>query len=382
MVPESSTGLSGEEFLLEEFDIDFEFDAPRFYDFSRPELDSETQEIEIWFESAGNYPPSPFSPKYNWKFEPLEKITSTSSESKPVEISKPVTESLDTGLNRKDKYNGFIYYNQTVKDVSKTKPKSKTRQSSSTLTRPTASLLARQNKPLDIYSVQLLTRCQRSLGRFSDNNLSPILVSKMQSQDTKRQKLEAKVFKPNRRSKLTVPKEPNLRTAERSERHRSKFNSGTEQNAKSRISSSKRNTTNKNINLEPSSTPLPKSNTTRSQDLQAFRLRTSLRAKERSSNAKIGAIQENDATNSRTLKPIDSSKDRVVKGNHSRKINCQVYESHICPLASKSSSKEELGEASSFQYGTQTSCRTDINWSLDLCRKFDSQEVAGSLIIA
>ena len=50
--------LSGEVFSFEEFDIDFEFDAPRFYDFSRPELDSETEEIEFWIESAGNYPPS------------------------------------------------------------------------------------------------------------------------------------------------------------------------------------------------------------------------------------------------------------------------------------------------------------------------------------
>lgn len=58
MVQESATGLTGEDFSFEEFDIDFEFDAPRFYDFSRPELDSETEEIEIWFESAGNYPPS------------------------------------------------------------------------------------------------------------------------------------------------------------------------------------------------------------------------------------------------------------------------------------------------------------------------------------
>lgn len=44
--------------FVEEFDIDFEFDAPRFYDFSKPELDSETEETELWFESAGNYPPS------------------------------------------------------------------------------------------------------------------------------------------------------------------------------------------------------------------------------------------------------------------------------------------------------------------------------------
>ncbi|KAG7535166.1 TPX2 central domain [Arabidopsis thaliana x Arabidopsis arenosa] len=379
MVPESSSiSFSGDDF---EFDIDFEFDAPRFYDFSRPELGSETEEIETWFQSSGNYPPSPFSPKFNWKFEPFKQITNTISDSKPVEIIESLDTDTDTGLNRKDKFNGFIYYNQTVKDVSNTKSKSKTKPSDSTLTRPTASLLARQNKPLDIYSVQLLTRCQRSLAKFGEN-VSPILVSKLQNQDTKRQRMEAKVAHVSRRTKLTVPKEPNLRTAERSERHRSKVNSETEQNAKSSSNSSKRQTWNKNINLEPSSRSLPKSNTPLSKDLQAFRLRTSLRAKERSSNAKTDVIQENDATNSRTLKHIDSSKTRIVKENHSRKINCQVYESKTSLLDLKRSSKEELGEAIRIEYGNQSSCRTDINRSLDLCRKFDSQEVARNLITA
>ncbi|XP_020871541.1 uncharacterized protein LOC9300854 isoform X2 [Arabidopsis lyrata subsp. lyrata] len=355
MVPESSSSISfsGDDF---EFDIDFEFDAPRFYDFSRPELDSETEEIETWFQSSGNYPPSPFSPKFNWKFEPFKQITNTISDSKPVEIIESSLDT-DTGLNGKDKFNGFIYYNQTVKDVSNTKSKSKTKPSNSTLTRPTASLLARQNKPLDIYSVQLLTRCQRSLAKFGEN-VSPILVSKLQNQDTNRQKMEAKVAPVSRRTKLTVPKEPNLRTAERSERHRSKVNSETEQIA---TSSSKRHIRNKNIALEPSSTSLPKSNTPRSKDLQAFRLRTSLRAKERSSNAKTDVIQENDATNSRTLMPIDSSKTRIVKENHSRKINCQVYESKTSPLDPKRSSKGKLGEAIRIEYGNQSSCRTDIN---------------------
>ncbi|XP_019095491.1 PREDICTED: uncharacterized protein LOC104762343 [Camelina sativa] len=267
MVPESTRfSLSGEDF---EFDIDFEFDAPRFYDFSRSELYSETEEIETWFQYSGNYPPSPFSPKFNWKFEPLEQVTSIVAESKPVEVT---IESLDTAcLNRNEKFNGFIYYNQTVKDVSKKKgSKSKTKSSISTLTRPTASLLARQNKPLDIYSVQLLTRCQRSLAKFGDN-VSPNLVSKLQNQDTKKQKPEAKVAHVGRRSKLTIPREPNLRTAERSERHRSKVSSETEKkNAKS---SSKRQTRNKSINLqEPSLTSLPTTKTPRCLDLQAFRL--------------------------------------------------------------------------------------------------------------
>ncbi|WZZ44444.1 hypothetical protein YC2023_040703 [Brassica napus] len=358
--------LSGEVFSFEEFDIDFEFDAPRFYDFSRPELDSETEEIEFWFESAGNYPPSrkthakivfllqsfvlslslslsllqSFSPKCNWKLEPLKQITNIISETKPVEISKPVIES---GLNRKDQYNGFIYYNQTVKDVSKTKPKSKTKSCcSSTLTRPTASLLARQNKPLDVYSVQLLTRCQRSLAKFG-GNLSPILDSKLQNKDTKRPKLEAKVSRvnSNRRSKLTVPKEPNLRTAERSERHRSKLNSETEQNAKPRISSSKRNTTNKNIKVEPCSTPLPKSNTPRSQDL----LQSSLAARIHFPNNILTYILCR-------LKPTKSPKGRLVKGNHS---------------------SEKLGEPSSIKYGTPSSYRTDINSNTNFPGKQESK---------
>ncbi|KAF3568651.1 hypothetical protein DY000_02011493 [Brassica cretica] len=325
--------LSGEGFSLEEFDIDFEFDAPRFYDFSRPELDSETEEIEFWFESAGNYSPSPFSPKFNWKLEPLsvKQITNTSSKTKPV----------DTGLNPKDKYNGNEFF------------------------------LSWQNKPLDVYAVQLLTRCQRSLAKFGDN-LSPILVSKLQNQDAKRENLEAKrdQINSNRRSKLTVPKEPKLRTAERSERHRSKVNSEIKQNAKSRITSPKINTTNKNVvfSILVSSLPHSQKNFLH----QAFGLRTSLRA-----NAKINAIQEKEATNSRTL-----LKGRRAKGNHSGKIHCQVYESKIFPLDSKRPSKEGLGEATSIKYGTQSSCRTDINRGLDLCGKFDSQKIAGSLITA
>ncbi|KFK27956.1 hypothetical protein AALP_AA8G453000 [Arabis alpina] len=383
MVPEYSTmGLSGDEFSFEEFDIDFEFDAPKFYDFSRPELDSETTEIEMWFESSGNYPPSPFSPKF--KFEPFKEVTSTSSESKPIEISNTVVESSDTGLNQ---YNGFIYYNQKVKDVTKTKPKSKTKPISSTLTRPTASLLARQNKPLeDNYSLQLLTRCQRSLGKFVDN-LSPILVSKLQNKDTKKQKQEAKVAQvnSNRRPKLTVPKEPNLKTAERSQRHRSKVNLETEQNAKSRIDSSKRNTTNKNISQEPASTSLHKSNVPWSKVFQAFRLRTSQRAKERSSNvnAKIDAIQENDATNFKTINSTDSSKSRIFKEKHSIKINCPMYEPKSGPLdSSQISSKEELSEAISNKYGIPSPCRTDMKPFLEINRNFDTNEVAGNLLIA
>lgn len=52
-----------EEFVAEFYandkvDFDYEFDAARFYDFTRSETDSEAREAERWFESSGNYPPS------------------------------------------------------------------------------------------------------------------------------------------------------------------------------------------------------------------------------------------------------------------------------------------------------------------------------------
>lgn len=45
-------------FMDNEIDLDYEFDAARFYDFSLPESLAETRHAELWFHSAGSYPPS------------------------------------------------------------------------------------------------------------------------------------------------------------------------------------------------------------------------------------------------------------------------------------------------------------------------------------
>lgn len=47
-----------EQFVYEEIDPDYEFDASRFYDFTLPETNTEAREAERWFESAESYPPS------------------------------------------------------------------------------------------------------------------------------------------------------------------------------------------------------------------------------------------------------------------------------------------------------------------------------------
>jgi len=41
-----------------EVDFDYEFDAPRFFDFTRPESELEVRQSEAWFDSASSYPPS------------------------------------------------------------------------------------------------------------------------------------------------------------------------------------------------------------------------------------------------------------------------------------------------------------------------------------
>ena len=45
-------------FEAHEVDIEYEFDAARFFDFTREETQDEACEAEIWFESAKSYPPS------------------------------------------------------------------------------------------------------------------------------------------------------------------------------------------------------------------------------------------------------------------------------------------------------------------------------------
>ncbi|CAN6810261.1 unnamed protein product [Brassica oleracea] len=348
--------------FVEEFDIDFEFDAPRFYDFSKPELDSETEETELWFESAGNYPPSPFSLNLSCIFD-----------DKHLKIPKPVT----------DKYNGFIYYNQTAKNVPKSTQKSKTKpflRKNSTLTRPTASLLARQNKPLDIYSVQLLTRCQRSLGKLESKISPSILLSMPQTQDTKRQKLESGFLRkisrleqtpfvhkvPKKVSKVTVPKEPNLKTAQRATKLRFKASSAPEQ--VERFSS----TMNKTVSAQESSL----TSLHRSQDFHEFHPRTSLRAKERSSNAKNAPTD--DPTHSLTSKSVVPRKGRRVKESYSSKTNSQVYESKISHLESKvMQASRKFGEAMEIKHENKFP-RMENHRCFSSLKEFEAPKVTNS----
>lgn len=60
MEDDSSSGNVAVEFTFTavEIDLDYEFEAARFFDFTREESTVEAREAEMWFESVESYPPS------------------------------------------------------------------------------------------------------------------------------------------------------------------------------------------------------------------------------------------------------------------------------------------------------------------------------------
>ena len=55
---DAMTDVSEVSFEAQEIDLDYDFDAPQFFDFTRPESAKEAKAAECWFESAESYPPS------------------------------------------------------------------------------------------------------------------------------------------------------------------------------------------------------------------------------------------------------------------------------------------------------------------------------------
>ncbi|KAM5557159.1 protein TPX2-like [Rosa sericea] len=292
-----------EAFEGEEIDMDYEFDAPRFYDFTRLETDWEAEEAEDWFRYAGSYPSSPFIVRLlNWhKGNSLEETTDTSVEFKDVECIKCASIESKNSMEAEgssiedDSNRGVKCSNKMDQDTPKAKTKSSVKSTSisrsSTLMKPTASQLAKQkqrrHEVRQAHSNRLLRRVEKKLGKVAENSPSSPLFD---SVATKRQKLEAgyvrmvsqlkhqplwlhkspkkvgaAVTSPNGRSKVTIPREPNLETAQRAQRRRYKTIAKDGEQAK--------------IIKEPPWT-LPKKSTPQAKEFQVFYFRTSQRAKQ------------------------------------------------------------------------------------------------------
>ncbi|KAK9009994.1 hypothetical protein V6N11_036514 [Hibiscus sabdariffa] len=347
------------------FDIDYEFDAPHCYDFSCPETDWEAKEAELWFDSAESYPPSPFGIKLKWRCDDED-----------GEFSQGSTEC--------DEYSGEAC-NRCCEGNQGAKTGSLVKASpckSSTLMKPTASYLAKQNQSRTVLSNQLQKSLQKSADR---SNKSPSMNG---NDATKRQKLEtgylsktshyylhvrmseltSSIFpcdvengnnltgqilsdrdsgkaryilnmlrprvahlkhhsqfvhkKPKTvqsldgiqtKPKVTIPREPELQTARRAQRHRSKDKAESYEKAKSNVHLFKARPLNKKI-LEAPSMPLPKKSMPQPPEFQVFHLRTSERAKQHAyNNAKRVAMYVSTSRNENTglisFKSINSFKD-------------------------------------------------------------------------
>jgi len=275
-------------------DETYEFDAFSFFDFTRPESDSEIEEAERWFEISGDYPPSPFIVKLNFGKVFSVDVMHNSSNSKDSKKVKPMSNSSDVDgrygacpSKKKTKgASGHIFL-----DSAKTKTKSATKlcqSRSSTLMRPIASHLAKQNKLEDTCSSCVRTRFQKNTVRVEEKiTQSPLRFDNLA---TKRQKLEIGYLRKvahlkhqislvhKLTKKVTVPKEPELETLLRAQRRRSKNSSRSSEHEKPKASAFREHPLNRKI-LQAPSIPQPKKKT----EFQEFHLKTMERAMQHAS---------------------------------------------------------------------------------------------------
>ncbi|TKY55403.1 TPX2 protein [Spatholobus suberectus] len=350
-------------FIAHEIDLDYEFDAARFFDFIRPETPAEAHEAERWFQNAAGYPPSPFVRRLVVREDLFLDDVSDSPKSEHVECTSNVDDensSVPLGMGFSDTAfenygpkalggnisgllagilqndgtrplqvaTGLTFGSKTISNNLNSKAKSAV-QKSSTLMKPTASQLAKQNCP----AKNLGSRSQKLLAQ-NEQNLS--ISSGIESQAAKRQKLEGGllhkvsdmkqqtnfVHKTSMRAvtveqnsacsklKLTVPREPDLKTAHRAQRIRPK-NVGEAEHVKVAAPRFKARPLNRKILEAPSLLP-PKRSTPRLPEFQEFHLKTLERAMQHTS-AMSSSLHCNDSDKGRDKHTAISALENRVK---------------------------------------------------------------------
>ncbi|XP_056174115.1 protein TPX2 isoform X2 [Syzygium oleosum] len=363
----------GEVFVVREIDPDYEYDAPQHFDFSREESAAEARDAELWFESAGSYPPSPFVVKLILRDEILSKNVNISPKSKMMETDSHVRfGEIDAGTEELEAVQpnskGLRSYNHiscnTIKAKSRTSVKPCLPRSS-TLMKPTASMLAKQNQPSQVAS----SRFQVQTSQISGKSLGG--SSAGEGQATKRQKLDgghsrkvgevkqqtdfvhkapkkdAIVEKnPHSKLRLTIPREPELETAQRAQRARPRNTSDEEQSTVT-VRKFKARPLNRKI-FEAPSLPLPKKSIPRMPEFQVFHLKTLERAMEHNLGATSSLLHESDKELLKSC-PVAEKEPRSPRrttGVDASRLDgtCSMYAFKAHPLNKKIlSSKGDIG---------------------------------------
>ncbi|KAF7828347.1 protein TPX2-like isoform X1 [Senna tora] len=332
-------------FVAHEIDLDYEFDAARFFDFTRQETPAEARQAERWFETAGSYPPSPFVSKLVMREDIILDNVNASPNSKQLEDTMDCSKmrvplameysetdiDYKVGVKEGGKISGLLggilrsvakqpvqattgltFYSKTTNDNLNLKAKSAVPRSS-TLMKPTASQLAKQNRPLQ----NVGSRFQKLLAPNNERKLS--ISSGVENQAAKRQKLDGGLLRKvadlkqqtnffhkapknvviseqnfaTARLKLTIPVEPDLETAQRAQRIRPKNAAETKQVAVA-AHRFKARPLNRKI-LDAPSLPLPKRSTPRLPEFQEFHLKTLERATQHTSASSSSSVHCNDS---------------------------------------------------------------------------------------
>ncbi|KAK1603958.1 hypothetical protein QYE76_027631 [Lolium multiflorum] len=235
-----------------EVDLDYEYDAPTWFDLAQEEAPVEAAAAEMWFATAPSYPPSPLIAMMLAEDLGLPNLRSIAvAEIDAAHCSKPSQGC--SGAADQSMYQSHVPNEGRIPcyGISKNERKPATRSivkgnfsKGSTLMKPTASQLARQNRQLEVKNVM---PSKKSVGVRSEG--STMNSNDCTNQAGKRQKLEKghlnKVVPTSQHElihkahekqnvmksssdratglpklKITVPREPELATRLRAERSR------------------------------------------------------------------------------------------------------------------------------------------------------------------
>ncbi|KAG6780987.1 hypothetical protein POTOM_013867 [Populus tomentosa] len=312
-------------FEAREVDLDYEFDAAMYFDFTLQESIAEAREAERWFDTALSYPPSPFVAKLVIGEDSLLENVNTSPKSKDDEnMASLLNDDMGpkvSAIEVDDR--GLTFFHQKSTDKSKPKVKSSVKPTfprSSTLMKPTASQLAKQNQTPQVGGSRFQSQpgqkerglCNSSavdshsskrqklegghLRKIGDGKQQTDFIHKTSKKDGSVDKISA-----HAKLRLTVPREPDLETAHRAQRTRFALlfsilrpkDSIEQQHMTAPARRFKARPLNRKI-LEAPSLPLPKKSTPKLPEFQEFHLKTLERAMQHTSSVPSSLLQCND----------------------------------------------------------------------------------------
>ncbi|XP_078448000.1 protein TPX2-like [Wolffia australiana] len=391
-VCDEDVGVGAVDFVGVEVDFEYEFEASKYFDFCRPESLLEARAAELWFETKGGYPPSPFISKID-----LGLVNLAEDQHIPPDCNNVVNTSdasfsedgfcLELHTVEESEGDGVLEFESSKISKYSSKFNAKTPAKlpvagRSTLMKPTASHLAKSNVPKNIKSTkQNLARSKNSSTQNSDS--SCLDECDGTNQATKRQKLDGGhsrkvhdlkqpmhlVHKNSqkkeqnegnpgiRRPKITIPKEPDLGTARRALRSRPSKSKEESQAPTSTIF--KARPLNRKI-LEAPTLPLHQRSTPGLPQFQEFHLKTSERAIHHASSIQIknGAIwpQPHASAHDR-LQPNPSVSHMKYLGDNLRRGQCKTelfnVEARLLSEKVLSRSKKEKTKPLEFNSGTE-----------------------------